>query len=355
MEAISKQDCGSFEVTQLKYTTWKNFYGCASLFMPKTDEKIPLVFVLCGHGKDGRLSSAYVAMAKRLAEQGIAVMLPDNIGQGDRIYLGHRDVISPFYCGLTLQGLIVMETIALIRYMKKDSRFDSERIGSCGNSGGGTLNLFLAALAPELSAISSSGYPSEFSYVFSKERFHCSCNLLPGAVRGPEMWEILSVFAPKPMLLESGLCDALFPADYSHRNARKVGHTYRQLDAENAFRYVSCNTTHSWANEDRYEIAKFFSEVFSTKAATEEETEALDTSLWHIGIGSESLTVDALSERISGKLMPEGCKLSDIYKPMHRGALLKPEDIISDIGRGEAMRSGDVMRVLAQMECALTV
>jgi hypothetical protein len=44
--------------------------------------------------------------------------------------------------------------------------------------------------------------------------------------------------------------------------------------------------------------------------------------------------------------MPEGTVLSDIYKPTYQGKILNKDDIIEDIGRG------DVMRVLAQMECA---
>ena len=345
---ISKKSFDGYDVSQIKYNTWDNFIGVASLYVPHGVTKPPLVFIFCGHGKEGRLSPSYVAMAKRLVELKIAVIVPDNIGQGDRKALGHYDAIAPFYCGLTLQGLIVMESIALIRYMKNDGRFDSSRFGSCGNSGGGTLNLFLAALAPEISALSASGYPSEFAYIFSKERYHCACNLLPGCAHTPEMWEILSLFAPKPMLLECGLNDALIPVDYAHRNSRKVKYTYERMGAGEKFRYVSCNTIHSWFCEDRYEIAKFFSEVFKTKAPETEEREELKSEEWHIRLGDDPLTVNRLSELLTGITVPESITLADIFKPKSRGALLKRESIIPDIGRGE------VMRILAQMECALT-
>ena len=96
--------------------------------------------------------------------------------------------------------------------------------------------MFLAALAPELAVISSSGYPSEFSYLFEKERKHCACNLLPGVAYGPEMWEIYSVFAPKPMLLEHGKWDHLLPYDLGKRNARKIENTYIQMGAQEQFK-----------------------------------------------------------------------------------------------------------------------
>jgi hypothetical protein len=46
--------------------------------------------------------------------------------------------------------------------------------------------------------------------------------------------------------------------------------------------------------------------------------------------------------------MPVGTLLSDIFKPVFGGAEIEESEIIEDLGRGS------VMRVFAQMECALT-
>lgn len=353
VEEISHTDMDICTVTQLRYETWDNVYSSASLYMPYTNKPVPLVFVLCGHGDSGRLTKSYAFMAYRLAKMGIAAIVPDNIGQGDREMMGHWHSVGPFYCGLTLQGMIVMETVALIRHMKKDNRFDSKRFASCGNSGGGTLNLFLSALAPELCALSSSGYPSEFSYIFSKERYHCSCNLLPGSVSSLEMWEIFSLFAPKPLFLEQGENDSLFPYDYAQRNARKLKNMYIQMGAPDNFSFDSTKTTHSWASEDRYLISKFLSASLNASPASEEndENDEILKSIpsWHVSMPDNALTTDEAASLISGISIPDGITLPDIYPPMFEGKKLSKDDIIPDIGRG------DVMRVLSQMECALSV
>lgn len=352
MEEIARDTRETYDVIQLRYTTWENFYGTASFFMPHGTDKIPLAFVFPGHGAYGRLTVGYVSMANRLASMGIAAIVPDNIGQGDRMMQGHWDSIAPFYCGLTLQGMILMESVALIRHMANHPRVDKTRMGACGNSGGGTLCLFLAALAPELAVLSSSGYPSDFSYLLSKERPHCSCNLLPGCAHGPQMWEILSAFAPKPLLIEQGKNDDLIPFDLFMRTARKLEHVYIQKDAQSNLKYVHTRTTHPWVNADRAVIADFLAKHLGVASAiieNDEDEEILKLSeTWHVSIPEGSLNTDKLAEKLTGKKMPAGTVLADIFPPTQNGKPLSKDDIIPDIGRG------DVMRILAQMECALT-
>ena len=351
LEEVSRITHGTYDVVQLRYETWENFYSAASLYLPHGKEKAPLAFVFCGHGKNGRLTRGYVSMANRLAKMGIAVIVPDNIGQGSRSVQGHWEVIAPFYCGLTLQGMILMESVALIRRMASDPRFDSSKMFACGNSGGGTLCVLLAALAPELSMLSASGYPSEFSYLLAKERKHCACNLLPGCANAPDMWEILSVFAPKPLFIEQGINDNLIPDDLFLRTARKVKHTYLQADAENNFSYALAQTLHPWVNADRELIANFFASNLDLPEAKDENDEdeeliALSEN-WNVFPPDGSLDVEQLAQKLTGKTMPKDTTLDKIFVPTYNQKEISPDDIISDIGRG------DVMRILAQMECAL--
>ena len=84
MKAVSQKSYSTYEMIDYCYRTWPHFYGAATLFMPHTDKKAPLVFICCGHGKQGRLTESYQAMGHRLASLGIAALSLDNIGQGDR-------------------------------------------------------------------------------------------------------------------------------------------------------------------------------------------------------------------------------------------------------------------------------
>lgn len=356
MIEISRTNHGSYDAVQCRYESWDNCFVPATMYMPCEGDNLPLVMLFPGHGNDGRLTRSYRLMAHRLAQSGVCVMVPDNLGQGDRNFYGdapnpdHTHCITPFYCGLTLQGLIVMESVALIRYMTKHERIDPARIGSCGNSGGGTLNLFLAAMAPELACVVSTGYPCGFHYILEKERFHCACNLLPGIAYGPEMWEVLSLAAPKPLMIEQGLYDDLISIDYAYRCARKLKNVYIQYGAEKNFRQTITKTTHPWAEEDVSVVGKFLSEhlgfVFAEPSG--DPTAEYDVGPWHVKLPDSGLHTTALAEMLTGVSMPNGTELHDIFVPKIKGAPLERELIEPDLGRGS------VMRVLSQFECALT-
>ena len=209
--------------------------------------------------------------------------------------------------------------------------------------------MFLSALSPELSVIASSGYPSEISYILAKEREHCACNLLVGQAHEAEMWEIFSTFAPKPLLLEGGSSDNLIPYDLAHRNARKVKNTYVQLGAENNFNFTLTKTAHSWEIDDINLISGFLTEKLT--GAVPEDTGELfvpdDVTLYHVPLPESSLSTKELSEMLSGMASPDDIRLEDVFVPKYKKKAVSPDSIQKDLGRG------DLMRVLAQLECVL--
>ena len=182
-----------------------------------------------------------------------------------------------------------------------------------------------------------------------KERRHCCCNLLPGIARGPEMWEILSTFAPKPMLLEQGRFDDLIPIDYAQRNARKVENVYIQHGCRDNFKFTFTQEKHPWAEADVLKISQFLATHLGI--AWDESIpceEILDKrSEFSVDILDRSITTAECAENITGIKMPEGTKIWEIFRPKFEGREITPDEIMDDLGRGE------VMRVLAQFECTV--
>ena len=171
-------------------------------------------------------------------------------------------------------------------------------------------------------------------------------------MHGPEMWEMFSVFAPKPMLLEQGECDFLFPHEYARRNARKIKNLYVQMDAADNFALEITDTGHSWTPVDRLVVSKFLCQALNVPFVDDDgaEDEALIAQLdnWHVEMPEGSYTVAEAAQKLTGIKVPEGIRLADIYPPMHQDKKVCPEEVLDNTDRGETMR------VLAQMECALS-
>ena len=336
------------EVRHMLFESWDHFYGINSLFVPEGGGKKPLVIICPGHAKTGRFGTGYQRMALTLARQGAYALVLENIGQGSREAFGHWLVPEVFYCQKNLQGLILAESCAWIRYMAQQPFVDANQIGACGNSGGGTLTTFLCALAPELAAIASCGYPNEFAYVLQKEKKHCDCNLLHHVASRLEMWEVHSLFAPKPLLLETGTYDNLLPVDMFRKNSRKVQTVYNMMEAGENFRSVPAKTKHSWETEDIAHIGGFFAETFALCPPVAAPEEPL---LTHeevtLTFPSDAITTGQMVQALTGITAPEGLTLPDIIKPQYQGKDLDPDSVVKLNGKSE------IMRIFAQYELSL--
>lgn len=257
-------DFGDYTVERLQGESWPRCRTAAYLYQPAppSSAPLPLVMLLCGHADGGKDAPSYRAMARLLALAGSAVLVIDNLGQGERASMGHWNVTGPFEAGLTLQGLIVLETQAWLDWAMRQERFDSDRVAAVGNSGGGMLGMFLSALESErLAAICSSGTLSSFEFLARKETGHCACNIFPGSVGRLEMWEILSLFAPKPLFLFQGSEDEYFPHQLFTIATRRIARAYSALGCDESFLAKIFPGGHPWNDDRRLRMLEFLTPI----------------------------------------------------------------------------------------------
>jgi dienelactone hydrolase len=241
------QQRGGLAVRRLRAETWPQTAAAAVLWRPdSSDRPRPAVLLCCGHGGFAKLNPTYQRMAIHLARAGANVLAVDNVGQGEREPMGHRRPWGVFACGLTVQGLIIMEAVAWLRWLREQPWADAARTAAIGNSGGGALTMTLAALDADLACAVSSGHPSSQAYTCRKERALCACALWPGVAGRLEMWELLACFAPRPLMIFQGRDDCLFPADHFRRVARRVAFAYTCRGAAERFRAELLPGPHPW-------------------------------------------------------------------------------------------------------------
>ena len=132
--------------------------------------------------------------------------------------------------GQTLIGWRVWDVMRTLDYIASRPELDASRVGCVGISGGGTATLFAAALEPRLRAAMVSGYLNTFRDSVGSLA-HCVDNYIPGILNWAEMHDIAGLIAPRPLFVESGEKDNIFPIQASIESFNHVREVYRVFGA----------------------------------------------------------------------------------------------------------------------------
>jgi dienelactone hydrolase len=147
--------------------------------------------------------------------------------------------------GQTMIGWRVYDVMRTIDWMATRSEFDSKRIGCMGISGGGTCTLFSAALEPRIRVALISGYLNTFRDSIGSIS-HCIDNYVPGILNWAEMYDIAGLIAPRPLFIESGTKDNIFPVQASVSSFNKVRDIYGVFGAGDSVEQEVFEEAHSF-------------------------------------------------------------------------------------------------------------
>jgi len=180
--------------------------------------------------------------AIQVAEAGIAAVAIEPMGFGCR-----RDALNAarglgqkgcepisggaLMIGQTMIGWRVWDIMRTLDYIATRSDLDSSRVGCMGISGGGTATLFAAALDPRVRVAMVSGYLNTFRDSVGSLA-HCVDNYVPGILNWAEMHDVAGLIAPRPLFVESGERDRIFPLHASVESFQAVRAIYQVFEAE---------------------------------------------------------------------------------------------------------------------------
>jgi len=139
--------------------------------------------------------------------------------------------------GRTLMGERVFDVDRGIDYLATRDDVDMRRIGVMGNSGGGTITVFSAALLPRLAFAMPSCYFCTFRDSIMSIH-HCVDNYVPNLLLVAEMADVLGLFAPKPVVVVAGKDDPIFPVRAVRRAFRDLQRIYTAAAAEDRCKLV---------------------------------------------------------------------------------------------------------------------
>lgn len=183
--------------------------------------------------------------AVELCRKGFLVAAPEISCFGERqTDFSHLDIASgqevpttcdhtaklAFHLGGSVVGLRVYDALRLIDYLESRGDIDIRRLGAMGISGGGMHTLFSTCLDERIRACVISGYYSTFKDSILAMS-HCTCNFVPGLHQFGEMYDLIGLVAPRPLLVEAGSRDPLFPISAVQRSVEITRRVYAIFDS----------------------------------------------------------------------------------------------------------------------------
>jgi dienelactone hydrolase len=180
--------------------------------------------------------------AIQVAEAGIAALAIEPFGFGCRrdplnVQKGlGRAACEPaaggaLLLGQTMIGWRVWDVMRTIDYAATRPELDRNRVGCMGISGGGMVTVFAAALEPRIHTALVSGYLNTFRDSVGSLS-HCIDNYVPGILNWAEMHDIAGLIAPRPLFVESGEKDNIFPVRASIDSFNEVRKIYSVFGAD---------------------------------------------------------------------------------------------------------------------------
>jgi cephalosporin-C deacetylase-like acetyl esterase len=218
-----------YRIEKLTFESRPRLYVTANLYLPAAPGRHPAILCPLGHSTNGKAYPSYQKLFSNLARKGYVVLAYDPFGQGERIeYPGARAGESAIGAGgtseheyagrrLILLGanfslFRVWDGIRGIDFLLTRAEVDPERIGCCGQSGGGTLTQFLAALDSRIRvAVVSEGNTENLAHAEVEppgSADDAEQNIVPALAHGIDRADLLYAFAPKPLLMMVTLHDS---------------------------------------------------------------------------------------------------------------------------------------------------
>lgn len=175
---MGKVDRDGYRIEKVVFESRPGGYVTGLVFLPAEDVFKPPyrgILLLCGHSANGKGSASYQRGAVQAARAGFAVLVCDPYAQGERAVGDGRDACAQHNRYGALAALLgqsmarerIRDGMRAVDFLmsRKDVRKDG--VGCMGNSGGGTMSAFLAALDDRIVAACPSCYISSIRTVLS--------------------------------------------------------------------------------------------------------------------------------------------------------------------------------------------
>jgi dienelactone hydrolase len=268
LEVRGSEDCGRYQRESIVFDSEADMSVPAYLLIPH-DRKEPGTAVLAvhGHGPGKDLVCGLATTeapngdyAHQLASAGHVVLAPDLRCFGERAdwnppdhYGCDTNLVHAVMAGESPLAQNLWDLSRSLDVLEAHPLVDPARMAVAGLSLGGTMSLFLAATDERVSVAIVSGYMSSWAEAHKLPWNMCGSQVLPGMLGKLEHVDLGALVAPRPMLVESGVEDDVFPIAAAIKTVSEVRQVYEALGADpEAFVHDVFEGGHQWHGERAY-------------------------------------------------------------------------------------------------------
>jgi len=266
-ETLGVEPCEGYRRESVVFDTEETMSVPAYLLVPDDRETPgPAVLAIHGHGPGKaeavgleRTGTPHADYGHRLALRGYVVLAPDLRCFGERLdwnppdhYACDTNLVHAVMAGLNPLAQNLWDMARALDVLQAHPLVDPARVGVAGLSYGGTMSLFLAAWDDRVAAAVVSGYFSSWAESHKMPWNMCGSQVMPGMLGRIEHVDLGALVAPRPLLIESGTADDLFPAPVATAEAERLLAVYEALGAGDRLVHDVFEGGHEWHGVEAY-------------------------------------------------------------------------------------------------------
>lgn len=280
-EVIDSKQFNGYRRERLVFQSRPNLTVFTYMLIPDSAaKKMPAIICLPGHGRgadpvagideQGELDTADKEYQHRFGvqavENGYVALVVEQLGFGcRRDERARKRTLGASSCqpsagaalllGKTMAGWRAWDVTRAIDYLETRPEVDAQRIACMGISGGGTVILYAAAIEPRIRVSVLSGSVASFrDSIFSIA--HCIDNYVPGILQWAEASDVAGLIAPRPVFVESGERDNIFPVDSARQVVAELRRIYSLFGAEDRVGHEVFPSDHSFWGKSAFRFLK---------------------------------------------------------------------------------------------------
>jgi dienelactone hydrolase len=191
--------------------------------------------------------------ALQLVREGYIVLAPDLRCFGERLdwnpedhYACDTNLVHAVMAGWNPLAQNVWDLTRCLDVLAQHPLVDASRIGMVGLSYGGTVTLFTAAYDHRVAAAVVSGYFSSWAECHKMPWNMCGSQVVHGMLGRLEHEDLGALVAPRPLLVETGTEDPLFPRKAAMESVRRTRLIYDADQAGDRLEHDVFEGGHQW-------------------------------------------------------------------------------------------------------------